>query len=191
MADEQSSSPRSEGEQALEEARSRFVQLWGQMGSSWGIPRSMAEVHALLYIVDRPLNADDVMGRLQISRGAASMNLRALVDWGIVYREHLPGDRKEYFRAEQDVWKMFRTILRERKKREIDPLLESLQACRDLTRPTFDRPAGPDPATVEGHQERLDRLIDFVTMVDSISDRFISPSGAGLKMAAKLLGRAS
>ena len=186
--DKPDSSP---NDQALIEAQQRFIRLWGQMGSSWGIPRTMAEVHALLFVTGRPLNTDEVMEGLGISRGNASMTLRALVDWRIVYRQHVRGDRKEYFTAEQDVWKLFRRILRERKKREIDPLLDALHACRDLTSPKVDRAAGPDPKTVRAHNDRLDELITFMNLVDSISQRFISPSGQGLEMAAKLLARAS
>ena len=176
------------GDLELAEARDHFIAVWGQMGSSWGIRRTMAEVHALLYITGRPLNTDDVMDDLGISRGNASTALRSLVDWGIVYREHRRGDRKEYFTAEQDVWKLFRTIIRERKKREIDPLLEALHACRELTTPA---PVDSDPAAVQSHNERLDRLVEFVHLIDSISQRFISPAGQGLEVAAKLLARAS
>ncbi len=161
------------------------------MGSSWGIPRTMAEVHALLYITSRPMNTDEIMERLGISRGNASMSLRSLVEWGIIYREHVRGDRKEYFTAEQDVWKLFRTVLRERKKREIDPVIESLHACRDLTSPTVDRAAGPDLRSLKRHNDRLDRLIEFMHLIEFISHRFISPSGQGLQKAAKLLSKAS
>jgi DNA-binding transcriptional regulator GbsR (MarR family) len=179
---------------AWREAQRRFISLWGQMGSSWGIRRTMAEVHALLYITGRPLNADEVMEGLGISRGNASMALRGLVDWGIVYREHVPGDRKEYYVAEQDVWKLFRTVLRERKKREVDPLLEALHACRDVLAPRGDRAMGAAGFAPHGHDapaDRLDRLIEFVQLVDSIAQRFISPSGQGLQKAASLLARAS
>ena len=113
----------------LPEAQDRFIGLWGEMGSAWGIPRTMAEVHALLYISGEPMNTDDVMARLRISRGNASMTLRTLCEWGIVSRVHNRGDRKEYFRAEQDVWKLFATIVRERKRREFDPLLDAMRAC--------------------------------------------------------------
>ncbi|MHC4990788.1 MAG: GbsR/MarR family transcriptional regulator [Planctomycetota bacterium] len=173
------------------DAQEGFVQLWGQMGSSWGIPRTMAEVHALLFVTGRPMNTDEVMERLKISRGNASMTLRALVEWRIVYREHVRGDRKEYFVAEQDVWKLFRRILRERKKREIDPLLDALHACRGLTAPRVDGSPTPDPATLKAHNARLDELIEFVRLIDVISQRFISPSGQGLEKAARLLARAS
>src|SRR5690242_11423138 len=97
----------------LVRAQDEFVAAWGKMGAAWGISRTMAEVHALLYITGRPMNTDEVMERLQISRGNASMSVRALVDWGVVERTHKRGDRKEYFLAEQDVWTMFRAILRE------------------------------------------------------------------------------
>ena len=176
---------------ALQEARERFIALWGQMGSSWGIPRTMAQVHALLFIVGRPMNTDEVMEGLAISRGNASMTLRRLVDWGIVSRVHHRGDRKEYFLAELDVWKMFRTILAQRKKQEIDPLLEELEACRETTEPAGERKVDADAAALTAHNDRLDDLIAFMRIADSISRRFISPTGEGLQLAAKLLDRAS
>ena len=95
----------------LKEAQDRFIAIWGQMAGAWGISRTMAEVHALLFITGESLCTDDVMDRLEISRGNASMSLRALLDWGIVERAHRRGDRKEYFRAEQDVWSLFRACL--------------------------------------------------------------------------------
>ena len=101
----------SEHDAELREPQDRFVSVWGQMGSAWGISRTMAEVHALLFITGEPLCTDEIMDRLEISRGNASMSLRALTDWGVVTRTHKRGDRKEYFRAEQDVWAMFRVIV--------------------------------------------------------------------------------
>ena len=179
-------------DERLKAARERFVALWGQMASNWGIPRSMAEVHALLLIAGAPMNTDDIMESLHISRGSASMTLRALQEWGVVSRVHLRGDRKEYFQAEQDVWKLFRTILRERKKREINPLIEALRECRELTaRP----PAGAARKigavrAVEEHNARLDSMLEFVTMIDALSERLIA-SGKGLQLAAKILAKAS
>jgi DNA-binding transcriptional regulator GbsR (MarR family) len=184
--------PRTPPPKTLREARERFIALWGQMASNWGIPRTMAEVHGLLFIADKPMNTDEVMHSLDISRGSASMTLRALQEWGIVSRVHLRGDRKEYFQAEQDVWKLFRTILRERKKREIDPLLEALRACRDMTSSSSGgaRKIGPDAAIVQSHNERLDTMLSFIEMIDSISQRLIT-SGKGLQLAAKILAKAS
>jgi len=179
--------------QNLREARERFIALWGQMAANWGIPRTMAEVHGLLFICNRPMNTDHVMENLGISRGNASMTLRSLQEWGIISRVHIRGDRKEYFQAEQDVWKLFRTILRERKKREIDPLLEALRACRDLTPSESNggaRKIGPDAANVQAHNERLDSMLAFIEMIDHISQRLIE-SGKGLQLAAKILAKAS
>ncbi len=172
---------RKEGDDPLREAQDRFVAVWGQMAGAWGISRTMAEVHALLYISGVPLCTDDIMERLDISRGNASMSLRALLDWGIVERSHKRGDRKEYFECEQDVWAMFRAIVRERIKREVDPLLASLHEIRDLTPPT-------KVADAEAHNERIDALLDFFQTVEKLGHRFVSPPGRGLQLAASLLG---
>lgn len=151
---------------------------WGQMASVWGISRTMAEAHALLYITGEPLCADDIIDRLEISRGNASMSLRALLDWGVVERTHRRGDRKEYFRAEQDVWAMFRAIVRERIKREVDPLLAALYDVREMTA------AAPE---AQDHNRRLDSMLDFFATAERLSRMFASPSGQGLRAAATLL----
>ncbi|MBS0190358.1 MAG: ArsR family transcriptional regulator [Phycisphaerales bacterium] len=173
------------GKADIRESQDRFVAAWGQMGSAWGISRTMAEVHALLYITGQPLCTDDIMERLQISRGNASMSLRALVDWGIVEREHRRGDRKEYFRAEQDVWAMFRAIVRERMKREADPLRAALYEIRDSTIGRAGVDPGPELAS---HNRRLDELIRFFHTLEGVSNSFVSPAGRGLQAAAKILG---
>ena len=174
----------------VSDSQDQFVSAWGKMASSWGIPRTMAEVHALLYICARPMNTDEVLERLQISRGNASMSLRALTDWGLVSRSHKRGDRKEYFHTETDVWKLFRTILRERKKREIDPLLVSLHEIRDQTgdETVKDKAARREVAE---HNARIDDMINFIEMVDGLAERFISPQGRGLKIAAAVLSKVS
>lgn len=174
------------------EAQERFVAAWGQMGSAWGISRTMAEVHALLYVTGDALCTDDVMDRLSISRGNASMSLRALVDWGIVHRAHKRGDRKEYFEAEQDVWTMFRAIVRGRLQREVAPLVDALASARSLT-PT------PEPGTATSdvdqdsakqlaeHNERLDAIHGCFQMLLELAERFAGPSGEGLEAATVLL----
>lgn len=168
----------------LTEAQDRFVAAWGKMGTAWGISRTMAEVHALLYITGEPLCTDDVMERLQISRGNASMSLRALLEWGIVERVHRRGDRKEYFQAEQDVWVLFRAIVRERMKREVDPMRASLYEIRDLTP---DSKGAADPA-LAAHNKRLDSMLEFLETMEKMSASFVSPAGRGLQAAAKILG---
>jgi len=169
---------------SLTEVEDRFVRTWGQMAGAWGISRTMAEVHALLYISSDPLNTDDIMARLEISRGNASMSLRALLDWGIVHRTHKRGDRKEYFVAEQDVWTLFRSIVRQRLRREVEPLLASLHEIRDLTpRPE----ASEDPDRAEACRTRLDDMLAFFQILEALASRFVSPEGEGLQAAASLL----
>lgn len=111
----------------LEQIREKFILHWGEMGSLWGINRTMAQVHALLFISPEPLSANEIMDELQISRGNVSMALRELIAWGIVSRIHLKGERREYYMTEKDVWTLFRVIARERKKREVDPTINVLR----------------------------------------------------------------
>src|SRR3981081_1863682 len=120
----------SSAEQQLHTAQDLFIRRWGEMGATWGINRTMAEIHALLYIVGLPLCTDDVMDRLNISRGNASMSLRALCAWGIIRRLHKRGERREYFESLTDVWEMFSIIAAERKRREMDPVLETIKQCQ-------------------------------------------------------------
>lgn len=157
----------------------------------------MAEVHALLYISGEAMNTDDIMERLAISRGNASMSLRALLDWGIVQRAHKRGDRKEYFEAEQDVWALFRAIVRERVKREVDPLLASLYEIRDITG-RAERAGGMgkrsaaaalDHAALKVHNERLDAMLTFFRTMETLSTSFAGPSGRGLQAAAMMLDK--
>lgn len=110
----------------LPEARRKFIEAWGAFGSAWGISRTMAQVHALLLLATGPLSTDDVMEQLNISRGNANMNLRALIDWGLVSKVLKPGERKDHFEAEKDVWRIATQITRERKKRELEPMVKLL-----------------------------------------------------------------
>ena len=116
----------------LDEAKSQFVASWGAFGSHWGINRTMAQIHALLLVSAHPMNQDEMMEQLNISRGNVNMNIRELIDWGLVERIILPGERKEYFSAEKDIWKVARMIVRERKKRELDPMLKLLEQLREV-----------------------------------------------------------
>lgn len=110
----------------LAEAKKSFIQTWARLGTEWGINRTMAQVHALLLVTDKSLSAEEIMAELQISRGNSNINIRELVNWNLVYKELVPGDRKEYFRAEKDIWEVAKRIARERKKREIEPVLREL-----------------------------------------------------------------
>ncbi len=108
------------------EAKERFLQAWGMLGSDWGINRTMAQIHALLLISPEPLASKDIMDELKISIGNANLNLRALMDWGLVYKELKVGDRKEYFVAEKDIWNVMCKIIANRKRRELEPVIKVL-----------------------------------------------------------------
>ncbi len=110
----------------FEEAKERFLQSWGALGTSWGINRTMAQIHALLLISPSAMSADEIMGELRISRGNANMNIRALIDWGLVYKELRAGERKEYFVAEKDMWEVVKNIIIQRKKKELEPMIRVL-----------------------------------------------------------------
>lgn len=115
----------------LQEIKDKFILHWGEMGSLWGINRTMAQIHALLFISEDALSAVEIMQELRTSRGNVSMALRELIAWGIVSRVHKKGERREYYTTEKDVWVLFRTIARERKKRELDPTVEILRHSLD------------------------------------------------------------
>ncbi len=109
-----------------QEARGKFLQAWGTLGSQWGINRTMAQIHALLLISHEPLTAIEIKEALQISVGNTNMNLRALMDWGLVYKELKTGHRKDYFVAEKDMWEVVRKIIAQRKRRELEPVVKFL-----------------------------------------------------------------
>lgn len=110
----------------LVEAKQKFIEAWGKLGSEWGINRTMAQVHALLLITPEELTTEEIMETLQISRGNANMTLRDLISWGLVEKRHKPGERKEYFYADKDTWNIARQVAKERRKRELDPIIKIL-----------------------------------------------------------------
>ncbi|HEX3167334.1 MAG TPA: MarR family transcriptional regulator [Chitinophagaceae bacterium] len=116
----------------LPEAKQQFISSWGAFGTHWGINRTMAQIHALLLISPDPLTQDDIMEDLNISRGNTNMNIRELINWGLVERVILPGERKEYFTAEKDIWKVVKQIVKERKKRELEPMMQLLDKLEDV-----------------------------------------------------------
>jgi DNA-binding transcriptional regulator GbsR (MarR family) len=116
----------------LQEGKEKFIQSWGALGSSWGINRTMAQIHALLLISPNPLSAEEIMEELQISRGNANMNIRALIDWGLVFKTLIKGERKEYFIAEKDMWEVVKNIIAQRKKKELEPMLKVLDELAEV-----------------------------------------------------------
>lgn len=115
-----------------EEAKERFISTWGSLGSMWGINKAMAQIQALLFISTKPLSMEDIMEELKISRGNTSMNLRQLMDWGIVSKELVPGERREFFSTEKDVEELARHITKERSRREIKPVLKTLKEVSSI-----------------------------------------------------------
>jgi len=116
----------------LTEAKEQFILNWGVLGTQWGINRTMAQIHALLLVSSQPLSADDIMAQLQISRGNANMNVRELMDWGLAEKILKPGERKEFFTAEKDIWTVAMRIIKERKRREVEPILNALNQLKDV-----------------------------------------------------------
>ncbi|MHA4895382.1 GbsR/MarR family transcriptional regulator [Pedobacter sp. PWIIR3] len=116
----------------LAEGKQKFIEAWGKLGSEWGINRTMAQVHALLLVSPEALTTEEVMETLNISRGNANMTLRDLIGWGLVEKQHKAGERKEYFFADKDTWNIARQVAKERRKRELDPVLKILAELTQL-----------------------------------------------------------
>ena len=148
----------------IDEAKQKFIQSWGSLGSSWGINRTMAQIHALLLISTEPISTEDIMEQLQVSRGNVNMNTRALMDWGIVTKKHKAGERREYFVADKDIWAVARQISRERRKKEIEPLIKALDEMKKVS--------GADAETKE-FKKMMTELSDFTGKVDTVFDKFI------------------
>ncbi len=183
--------PSRSADDTLISAQDRFIATWGQMGSTWGISRTMAEVHALLFITGQELCTDDVMARLEISRGNASMSLRALVDWGVVQRVHKRGDRKEYFAALSDVWALVQAIVRERMKREVQPVLVGLHELRDMTGVGAAPADAAQAERLAQHNERLDALLDLIHLVDAMGSKLAELPGEQLRATASAIAESS
>jgi DNA-binding transcriptional regulator GbsR (MarR family) len=153
----------------------KFILHWGEMGTKWGINRTVAQIHALLFISKRPLSADDIVAALGIARSNVSNSLRELQNWGIIRVVHIMGDRRDHFESMKDVFEMFRVISRERKKREIDPTIQMLRECIASSPKT-----GADPYT----RDRLHDLLEFFELADSAYAQIERlPTPALLKLA--------
>jgi DNA-binding transcriptional regulator GbsR (MarR family) len=146
----------------LTEAQELFILEWGNMSSSWGINRTLAQIHALLYITGERMTTDQIIERLRISRGNASTNLRELMAWGLVRRFRRPGERRDEYYSESDIWHMFARVVRERKRREVDPTVTALRQCLDLIR--GEPPAEP----IETYRARVQALLDVFGLLDEV-----------------------
>jgi DNA-binding transcriptional regulator GbsR (MarR family) len=165
----------------LTAVQKKFILHWGEMGTRWGINRTVAQVHSLLYLSPRPLDAEDIAKTLGVARSNVSTSLRELQGWGIVRVTHLLGDRRDHFVSLTDVWEMFRIILEERKRREIDPTVAMLRECLAEMKPD-----GTDDAY---SRERVAAMLDFMENMCGLYDEFGKMSPGALKGLAKLRGK--
>lgn len=153
------------------DALMRFILFWGEMASRWGINRTMAQIHALLYASEDPLDTDEIMQLLQISRGNANMNLRSLINWNLVRKVHQPGSRKDFYSAEKDVWKITARVIKEREKREIQPVMQQLQECREVLLDSNDDTKGKE-SSLSGSQKSIEDFSEkeqqFCTRIDNL-----------------------
>ncbi len=148
-----------------QEGKDKFLQAWGTLGSDWGINRTMAQIHALLMVAPQALSADEIMEELQISRGNANMNIRALMDWGLVYKELKAGDRKEYFIAEKDMWIVIKKIIINRKKKELEPIIKLLDEL----------------SSVKGNDEHSEEFVKVISDIKMFSNKADSTLDALIK----------
>jgi DNA-binding transcriptional regulator GbsR (MarR family) len=146
------------------EAKQKFIQAWGTLGSTWGINKAMAQIHALLLLATEPLSAEEIMEELQMSRGNVNMNLRALMDWGIVRKEHKVGERREFFTTGKDVWDLAKQVSKERRRREIEPILNVLEEVQKVS--------GDNKKEVAEFKKVTGELFDFSVKVDGMIDKF-------------------
>jgi DNA-binding transcriptional regulator GbsR (MarR family) len=145
----------------LPEAKEKFIQQWGSLGSNWGINRTMAQIHALFLISEDLLSAEEVMGELKISRGNANMNIRTLIDWGLVYKEYQSGERKEFFRGEKDIWKVTQRVMKVRQRQELEPMLTVLLELQTVESDKKDK------AEVEAFMKQIKEIKSFAELADS------------------------
>lgn len=169
-----------DGDQVLRRAQDQFILEWERLSSSWGINRTMAQIHALLFVSARPLEVNEIIQRLGISRGNASMNLRELQDWGIVRRSRNPGDRKDTYLCETDPLQMFVRVVRERKRREIDPTADAIREVISKI------PRGAESEEARELRERLSGLLEIFELIDAAYKQVFSTDDALAEFASML-----
>ncbi len=166
---------------ALAPVSQKFILHWGEMGTRWGINRTVAQVHALLFLSPRPVPADEIATTLSVARSNVSTSLRELQGWGIVRVVHVLGDRRDHFESIKDVWEIFRIVSEERKRREIDPTLRVLAECVQELKSS---PQG-DAYT----RERLESMLEFLTAMTGLFEEILRMPTGALKGVVKLRGK--
>lgn len=159
----------------------KFILHWGEMGTRWGINRTVAQVHALLFLSPVPMPADEISNTLAVARSNVSTCLRELQGWGIVRVVHVLGDRRDHFESLKDIWEIFRVVSEERKRREIDPTLRVLSECV-----TEAKSGAPTDAYT---RERLESMLEFLTIMTGLFDEVLRMPIPALKGVGKLRGK--
>jgi len=168
-------------ESGLSAVAQKFILHWGEMGTRWGINRTVAQVHALLFLSPGPVPADEISTTLAVARSNVSTSLRELQGWGIVRMVHVLGDRREHFESIKDVWEIFRIVSEERKRREIDPTLRVIGECVAELK---GNPQG-DAYT----RERLESMLEFLTVMSGLFEEVMRMPAPALKGMGKLRGK--
>jgi DNA-binding transcriptional regulator GbsR (MarR family) len=159
----------------------KYVLHWGEMGARWGVNRTVAQIHALLFLSNQPLNAEQIADTLTVARSNVSNSLKELQSWGLVRITHIAGDRRDHFLALQDVWEIFRVIVEERKKREIDPTLTVLRACAVE--------AETDPQLEQATKIKMDQVLEFLEMLTATYDDYKHLPPATMQRFLKMGGK--
>lgn len=165
----------------LSPVQEKFILHWGEMGARWGINRTVAQIHALLYLSPEPLTAEDIARLLSVARSNVSNSLKELQGWGIVRIVHVMGDRRDHFESLKDVWQMFQIIIEERKRREVDPTVAMLEACSEELRGS----GAVDTYT----EERLREMLEFFETTNSFYQEVHRLPAGAIRQAAKLKGK--
>ncbi len=155
----------------LDEAKEKFIQAWGVLGTSWGISRTMAQIHALLLVSAEPLSAQEIIDTLSVSQGSANMNLRALIDWQLVEKTVKIGERKEYFAAEKDMWEITRRVMRERRKRELEPILKMLDDVQHIELSEEDKKKLETNELIAQKSKEIAEFKEMMNQIDSFANR--------------------
>jgi len=151
-----------------DDAKNRFIQQWGALGTAWGISRTMAQIHALLLLSPYSMTADDILEELGISRGNVSMSLKSLIEWGIVTKEFKAGERKEFFVAEKDIYRVATQVAQERRKRELEPVIHMLETIKMMEDDSVAK------AKTDEMKTMTKQLLDFAKKGDSFVQKFVS-----------------
>jgi len=165
----------------LTDIQRRYILHWGEMGTRWGINRTVAQIHALLFLSPKPLPADEIAETLNVARSNVSTSIRELESWGIVRPVHVLGERREHYESMKDVWEMFRIIVEQRKRREVDPTLQLLRGCLA----ELDRGSGADAYT----RERLESMAEFFEAATSAYGEISQVSSPTLRHALSVRGK--